>query len=883
MKLSSLRFTFYYRISLLLIAVSIIVFTLSMAYELRSRESGFSQADLNRPIEVWNSILSDSATTGGKSLDSLCISEWKALLDIYNERTKAPSSAVILGDSIYFSTGTSSCLKQEFFDAKAHPDRIRSLRCREQNNLQHPYWVKTYLSDQVEILSIQESPPSKNQYLLLIGISFFFLLSFIFILPILYKKKFHKQLSDITKVVTQISDKDFETYIKYDYSGILGNLTKAISKMQAQLKENLQDLEIRVIRRTSEISLRNAELRKTHREILKQNSELKSAYEALKESRAKYEQLIEHLEDEYFFYSKAINGTLLFVSPSVKKILGYEVREYREIHDHIYTDNPLNGDARKHQELVCRGVAQPKYRLEVSAKNKEERMLEISEVAIYSEEGKLVSVEGLAHDITEQQKAEALIKEQEEKYRMLFTHASDFILMYEVNTQEKKIGKFIEANNYALERLEYTIEELREKTPLDLQAVAIWHEEETEIYELAIIDTTFDRIWESKKGLILDVEISAHAFKMRNKEVAIIVARDITERKKADEEIRFVNEELINQKENLEALVDNLTQTQEQLVQSEKMAALGQLIAGIAHEINTPLGAIKASIGNLGDSLETALNELPSLFQSQSIEDLRLFTEIFELARIKKPELTSREKRQARREITAKLKEHDITNPELLADTLVYLEIYSDSLPELLPSLEKKDSLQVVRSARNFISLLKNTNTINLAVEKATKVVFALKKYAHKDTMGEKSLTDIIDSIETVLTLYNNQLKQGVEIKKEYETLPLVQCYRDEISQVWTNLIQNAIQAVRHDGNLTIKTHHQNDHVFVSFEDDGPGIEPDIKDRIFEPFFTTKKQGEGSGLGLDIVKKIIEKHNGIISVESTLGEGAKFIIKLPVE
>jgi len=419
-------------------------------------------------------------------------------------------------------------------------------------------------------------------------------------------------------------------------------------------------------------------------------------------------------------------------------------------------------------------------------------------------------------------------------------------------------------------------------SPVDLLAETESNENLSNLKELTGNDAKFERIWKSKNDELLDVEISIHAFQIKGREVVIAVARDITQRKRADAEIRFVNEELINQKENLESLVDNLTETQEQLVQSEKMAALGQLIAGIAHEINTPLGAIKASIGNMLDSLNTALAELPELFQKQSLENLMLFNIIFEKARQSKTELSSREKRQYRRDMTTLLKEKNVPEAELIADALFYLEIFSIS-DELLASLQKTDALKVIRSARNFISILKNTNTINIAVEKATKVVFALKKYAHRDSLGEKVSTDITDSIETVLTLYHNQLKQGIEIIRNYDKLPLIQCYQDEISQVWTNLLQNAIQAMHLEGKLTISTKAEGGYARISFKDTGPGIEPDILDRIFEPFFTTKKQGEGSGLGLDIVKKIVEKHNGIIEVDSKLGEGANFIIKLPLE
>jgi two-component system NtrC family sensor kinase len=421
-------------------------------------------------------------------------------------------------------------------------------------------------------------------------------------------------------------------------------------------------------------------------------------------------------------------------------------------------------------------------------------------------------------------------------------------------------------------------------TLLDLNTTNLLSEGDDTIEEYLANGKEYQREWKAKNGDLIDVEISSHSFRMKNKQVAIAVARDITERKKAEEEIRFINEELYNQKENLEALVDNLTQTQEQLVQSEKMAALGQLIAGIAHEINTPLGAIKASIGNLGDSLNVALLEMPDLFKSKSQDNLSFFTCLFEQANKKTSELSSREKRQKKRELVKTLKEREIRQAELFADLLVYFDIYTID-NTIWKFLKIPDALKVMRSVRNFISLLKNTNTINIAVEKATKTVFALKKYAHRDLEGEKISTDITDGIETVLTLYHNQLKQGIDVIKDYNKLPLVKCYQDEINQVWTNLIQNAIQAMNQEGTLIISTNYikNKNMVSVSFKDNGVGIAPDIKDKIFDPFFTTKKQGEGSGLGLDIVKKIIDKHNGSIEVESELNEGANFIIFIPVE
>jgi two-component system NtrC family sensor kinase len=786
-----------------------------------------------------------------------------------------------IDNRFFFTPSDNLCLKKNLHDNLLSANNSYSFKCSVNEKSKIFVGKNADFNDYIRVTA--SSQLLKNEML---WISIFIIVLSVLLLSILIysgaRRNFKSKILEINDAVVAFSQKEFNHQLPDTFKGELGILAKSINQMSHFLTETYKDLEIRVIRRTSEISMRNAELRKTQREILKQNHELRSTYEALKESRDKYEKLIQHLEEEYIFYSQSINGDILFVSPSVTKILGYEVSDYRKLHNTLYTDNPINIIARERSSNSRMGIAQPKFIKEILNKEGLSKILEISEVPVFNEEDQLVSIEGLAHDITERQKAEELIKEQEEKYRMLFTYASDIIFLYEIDKKSKKAGNIIEANNYMLVKLGYSIDELREKTPIDLLAAEFWEEGTDESSEFLANDVKYERIWETKTGEILNVEISSHVFKIRKKNVAIAVARDITERKQAEDEIKFINEELYNQKENLEALVDNLTQTQEQLVQSEKMAALGQLIAGIAHEINTPLGAIKASIGNLSDSLEHALGELPSLFQEQSVESLRLFTKIFELSRKKSPELSSREKRQLKKDIASVMKENGFADAETIADLMIYLEIYEMD-PELISQLKIADSLKVVRSARNFISLVKNTNTINLAVEKATKVVFALKKYAHRDTMGEKVSTDIIDSIETVLTLYHNQLKQGVEVVKNYEKLPLVQCYQDEISQVWSNLIQNAIQSMKLEGTLTISARQEGTQLVVSFKDTGPGIEPDIKDKIFDPFFTTKKQGEGSGLGLDIVRKIIEKHDGIIDVESVYGEGANFFIKIPIE
>ena len=331
----------------------------------------------------------------------------------------------------------------------------------------------------------------------------------------------------------------------------------------------------------------------------------------------------------------------------------------------------------------------------------------------------------------------------------------------------------------------------------------------------------------------------------------------------------------------LQTTLEDLRATQSQLIHSEKLAALGQLIAGIAHEVNTPLGAIRASIDNVLDSFNDVTASLPQLSQFTSVANrLQLFMSLLEKAKnAASTSLTSKEKRTIKRKLRQLFSEENIENSSTLADIFVYMKITEDYM-DLLPLLKDKEATNIIKIARNFVSIHNNSANINLAVNKASKVIFALRKFAHQDSSSEKSELDIIDSIDTVLTLYNNQIKQGIEIIKDYQPLPIVKCYVDEIQQVWTNIIHNALQAMKNKGTLTIKVFQSDTQIVVSFTDTGCGIPDAIKERIFEPFFTTKERGEGSGIGLDIVKKIIDKHHGKIEVETT--ESTTFMVTLPI-
>ncbi|WP_293121872.1 response regulator [Microcoleus sp. bin38.metabat.b11b12b14.051] len=331
----------------------------------------------------------------------------------------------------------------------------------------------------------------------------------------------------------------------------------------------------------------------------------------------------------------------------------------------------------------------------------------------------------------------------------------------------------------------------------------------------------------------------------------------------------------------LTVTLDQLQATQNQLVQSEKLAALGQLIAGIAHEINTPLGAIRSSIGNITNFLDNNIENLPVFFKELSPERQQDFLSLMYCSRQQTYSLSTREKREFKRGLKQQIESEGIGNADTLASILVNIGLQGN-LKEFLPLLQDPESENIIKTAYEFASIHKSARTIATATERAAKVVFALKNYARYDVNGEKLQVNITEGIETVLTLYQNQIKHGVEIVRNYQDqLPAVLCYPDELNQVWTNLIHNALQAMDNQGNLTIDAQQQDTSVVVKITDSGKGIQPDILPKIFEPFFTTKPAGEGSGLGLDIVRKIVEKHHGQIDVESVPGKTA-FTVCLPI-
>lgn len=290
--------------------------------------------------------------------------------------------------------------------------------------------------------------------------------------------------------------------------------------------------------------------------------------------------------------------------------------------------------------------------------------------------------------------------------------------------------------------------------------------------------------------------------------------------KKRTEEITLKNELLNIQKEELRTALEDLKHSQVQLIQSEKMASLGQLVAGIAHEINNPVNFINAGV----DSLST------------NLLDIRQVLEIY----------------------------HKIT------PTNVTLKL--KQIEELKQKVNYKEA---IRETNKLIESIKN------GTNRTTEIIKGLRTFSRLDEDILK-MADIHEGIDSTLILLHNKYKNRIKIVKDYVDLPLIECYPGQLNQVFMNLLSNAIDAIDEDGIITISTSISGGNIKISIKDTGHGIPEKLKEKIFDPFFTTKGVGKGTGLGLSISQSIIEKHKGTISFKSEQEKGTIFIITLPV-
>ncbi|UCG61116.1 MAG: PAS domain S-box protein [Candidatus Zixiibacteriota bacterium] len=394
------------------------------------------------------------------------------------------------------------------------------------------------------------------------------------------------------------------------------------------------------------------------------------------------------------------------------------------------------------------------------------------------------------------------LKDSEEKYRKMVELANDAIFGIDVDS-----GGILYANPKAEKMCGYSCDTLTGMKAWELHPPEEQESARKLFAEVVEEGSSYrrDMHFAREDGSRIIVDVSAVVTSCGEKKIIQRICRDVTERRQLEDELKQLNKDL---EIRIEQRTRELNRKQMQLAQSEKMAALGNLVAGIAHEINTPLGALNSNNDvfiRLVARLKAALDEL------KGCDELR-------------------------------------DNPEL--ETI-------------------------------FENIEKLNDVSRTAADRIVNIVSSLRKFARLDR-SEKDTVDIHEGLETTLTLAQHELKNRVEVIREYGDIPMIDCYPNQLNQAFLNLLVNASQAIEGQGKIWIRTLQKDNNVIVEIRDSGRGIPPENLSKVFDPGFTTKGSGVGTGLGLSIVHQIIQDHGGNIELESELNKGTTFRVILPI-
>ncbi len=533
-------------------------------------------------------------------------------------------------------------------------------------------------------------------------------------------------------------------------------------------------------------------------------------FEAIKKDRRIYRHFFENMVE--VLYRADNQGKITLISPSAIDMFGYgSVEELigENIAETFYSD-PTDRDIFLDKLAELKKVVH--YPLVLKKKDGSDFHCKTTSYYIYDDNHNMVGVEGIIMDTSEQFLAEQALQQAADivdnmQVGIYIYHLEDLeddgtLRMISANPASEKLTG-VQPSEVIGKTLDENFPGLREKGIPQKYAEVIRSQEPWEIEDIYYGD---DRV--------ISAAFSVKAFPLPNNQVGVSF-ENIMGRKKIENEIRAKNEEL-------EKNLARIKEMHIQLVMSEKMASLGEITAGVAHEIKNPLNFITGTIEPLKRDISDLLEVLEKY--ESVIADLHLQEAFYEVDSFKS----------------------EIEFDFLLSEIHKLMEGISEG---------SNRTKEIVKSLGSFS-----------------------RKGDDKFVMH-----NIHEGIDSTLILLGNKIKNKITIHKEYGDTPEIECLPDRLNQVFMNILSNAIQAIDENGEIFIKTKSEGSNVIIQIRDSGKGMTDEVQKRVFEPFYTTKGMGKGTGLGLSISYSIVEQHNGKIDISSEPSKGTEFIITLPVQ
>jgi two-component system NtrC family sensor kinase len=562
-------------------------------------------------------------------------------------------------------------------------------------------------------------------------------------------------------------------------------------------------------------------------------TEQKLAAEIMQESEERFRLAFENTNTGMCLVD--LKGNLARVNNKMCEIFGYtkEELEHMTVNDIAHPD-----DIGKSPEFIQKSlqgkIGSSIFEKRYFHKKGDVLTCEVSSSLIRNTAGAPLYFISHIHDVTERKRIEEALRQSEEKYRNILENIQEGYFELDL------AGNFTFVNDAECRNLGYPKEELIGRNNRQYQDEATIRR----MYQI------FNNMYKTGEPIkVIDIEIIRKDGTKKFNEISVSlirdskgkkigfsgVSRDITERKRAEDALKKNREELIKKNQELEesrknvqltlerlgAAYEELKTTQAKILQQEKMASIGQLAAGVAHEINNPMAFIASNLGTLDKYIRRLKDFIRT--QSEAIKSLKA------------------------------------------TDAIEKLE-------------KKRKELKLDYTLDDIDFLVKESRD---GSERVQKIVQELNRFSRVDDAEYKD-TNINECMESSINIVWNELQHKATLHKDYGNLPSTKCYPQKLNQVFINLLINAIQAIEKKGKIKIKTWEKDGSIWVTVSDTGCGIPRENQSKIFEPFFTTKEVGKGTGLGLSISYEIMQRHKGEISFESKEGKGTAFTIRMPV-